>query len=55
LQALVNVTEAAKQRREPLRIVVDQTRPVIRPIQLTALDGVLALFDTIEQALQPTS
>jgi anti-sigma B factor antagonist len=55
LQALVDVTEAAKQRREPLRIVVDHTRPVIHPIQITGLGDVLALFDTIEQALQPTS
>lgn len=55
LQALVDVTEAAQQRHEPLRIVVDSTRPVIRPIQITELGKVLALFDTVEQALQPTS
>jgi anti-sigma B factor antagonist len=54
LQALVDVTQAAQQRREPLRLVVGHTRPVIRPIQVTGLDKVLALFDTIEQALQPT-
>jgi anti-sigma B factor antagonist len=52
LQALVEVTEAADQRREPLHIVVDHTRPVIRPIQVTGLDEVLALFDTVEDALQ---
>ncbi len=55
LQALVDVTNAARRRREPLRIVVDQNRPVIRPIQITGLDSVLALFDTVEHAMQPTS
>lgn len=54
LQALVDVTEAAKHRREPLRIVVDHNRPVIRPLQITGLGNVLALYDTVEQALQPT-
>jgi anti-sigma B factor antagonist len=54
LQALVDVTNAAHRRREPLRIVVDQNRPVIRPIQVTGLDSVLALFDTVEQAMRPT-
>ena len=55
LQALVDVTNAARRRREPLRIVVDQNRPVIRPIQITGLNSVLALFDTVEHAMQPTS
>lgn len=53
LQALVEATRAALRRREPLRIVVDHTRPVIRPIELTGLDDVLALFYTVEQALRP--
>jgi len=52
LQALVDVTQATQQRREPLRIVVNHTRPVIRPIQVTGPDEVLALFDTIEEALR---
>jgi anti-sigma B factor antagonist len=55
LQALVDVTRAAQRRREPLRIVVDNTRPVIRPIELTRLDNVLALFDTVEDALHSPS
>jgi anti-sigma B factor antagonist len=55
LQALVEVTRAARRRHEPLRIVVDNTRPVVRPIQLTGLDGILALYGTVEQALQPAS
>jgi anti-sigma B factor antagonist len=55
LQTLVEVTQAAQQRREPLRIVVDHTRPVIRPIQVTGLDAVLALFETVEDALYAPS
>lgn len=51
LQALVEVTQTAQRRREPLPVVVDHTRPVIRPIQVTGLDDVLALFDTVEDAL----
>ena len=51
LQALVDVTYAAQRRREPLRIVVDENRPVIRPIHITGLDNVLALFDTVEHAM----
>jgi anti-sigma B factor antagonist len=52
LQALVNATRAASRRREPLRIVVDANRSVIRPIRLTGLDDVLALFHSVEEALQ---
>lgn len=52
LQALVEVTQAARRRRQPLRIVVDHTRPVIRPLKLTGLDDVLALFNTIDDALR---
>jgi anti-sigma B factor antagonist len=55
LQALVDVTQAAQRRREPLRIVVDHNRPVIRPIEVTGLDEVLALFDTVEDALDSPS
>lgn len=55
LQALVDATQAAQRRREPLRLVVDENRPVVRPIQVTGLDSVLALFDTVEEALQPAS
>jgi len=51
LQALVEVTLAAQQRREPLAIVVDHTRPVLHPIKVTGLDDVLALFNTVEDAV----
>jgi anti-sigma B factor antagonist len=54
LQALVEATQAARRRREPLRIVVDHTRPVIRPIELTGLDDLLALYHTLDQALHRT-
>jgi anti-sigma B factor antagonist len=53
LQALVDATRAARQRCEPLRIVVDHNRPVIRPIEVTGLDDVLALFYTVDEALCP--
>jgi len=52
LQALVDVAEAMQGRREPLRIVVDHARPVIHPLKITGLAEILALFDTVEQALQ---
>jgi anti-sigma B factor antagonist len=39
------------QRAHSLRVVVGSNRPVIRPIQLTGLDGVLALYSTLEEAL----
>ena len=55
LQALVEVTWAAQRRREPLPIVVDHTRPVVRPIEVTGLDEVLALFNTVEDALPAPS
>lgn len=51
LTALVEASQAAHRRREPLRVVVDHTRPVIRPIQLAGLDDVLALHHTLDQAL----
>lgn len=55
LQVLFDVTQAARRRREPLRIVVDHNRPVLRPMQLTGLDDVLALFETVDAALDFTS
>jgi anti-sigma B factor antagonist len=51
LAALVEVTRGARRRREPLRLVIDHTRPVIRPIEMTGLDDVLALYNTLDQAL----
>jgi len=51
LAALVEAVRRAERRGGPLRIVVDNARPVIRPIELTGLDDVLALFGTVEEAL----
>jgi anti-sigma B factor antagonist len=36
---------------QPLRIVVDHTRPVIRPIEMAGLDQILALYHTVEDAI----
>ncbi|MFI7681027.1 STAS domain-containing protein [Actinophytocola sp. NPDC049390] len=54
LTALLNATQEAEQRREPLRIVVDSNRPVVRPIEITGLDQILRLYDSVEQALRPS-
>lgn len=49
-----SAAEAVHHRgHQPLRIVVDDTRPVIRPIEIVGLDGVLALYDTVDDALAP--
>lgn len=36
---------------EPLRVVVDQNRPVVRPIEIVGLDNVLALYHSVTDAL----
>lgn len=51
LTALVDATREAASRREPLRIVVDANRPVIRPIEITGLDQVLHLYHSVEEAM----
>jgi anti-sigma B factor antagonist len=51
LAALVEAVRQAERRGGPLRIVVDNARPVIRPIELTGLDDVLALYGTVDAAL----
>ena len=51
LAALLEATAHTQDKPEPLRIVVDANRPVIRPIEVTGLDQVLALFHTVEEAL----
>jgi anti-sigma B factor antagonist len=48
LEILVDATETAQQRDQLLRIVVGHSRSVIRPIQLSGLADVLALFNTVE-------
>lgn len=51
LTSLVNATRRAEARTEPLLVVVDSTRPVIRPIELTGLDTVLRLYHSVDEAL----
>jgi anti-sigma B factor antagonist len=36
---------------QTLRVVVDQARPVIRPIEIVGLDQILALYHTVEDAI----
>jgi anti-sigma B factor antagonist len=51
LTALLDATELARSHQQPLPIVVDANRPVIRPITVTGLDQLLALYHTVEEAL----
>lgn len=53
LTALVRASKRAEERPEALRIVVDSNRPVIRPIEISGLDQVLALYHTVDEALRP--
>jgi anti-sigma B factor antagonist len=55
LTALLDATRHGRARREPLRIVVDSNRPVIRPIEVTGLDEVLSLYHSVEEALEAHS
>ncbi|HKS44066.1 MAG TPA: anti-sigma factor antagonist [Amycolatopsis sp.] len=49
-----SATEAVRHRGfQPLRIVVDESRPVIRPIEIVGLDQMLALYHTVTDALTP--
>lgn len=52
LTALLDGTREAEHRQEPLRIVVDANRPVIRPIEITGLDDVLSLYHSVDEALR---
>jgi anti-sigma B factor antagonist len=52
LSALVHAHRAAERRREPLRVVVDHTRPVVRPLEITGLERVLALYYDVAEALR---
>jgi anti-sigma B factor antagonist len=36
---------------QALRVVVDRNRPVLRPIELTGYDAILALYDNVEDAV----
>lgn len=53
LRALAEGTERAADRPgfQPLRIVVDHNRPVLRPIELTGYDAVLTLYHDVGSAI----
>ena len=52
LSALLKAARGAENRRQPLRIAVDHNRPVIRPLEITGLEEFLALYHSVEEALQ---
>lgn len=54
LRALFDSATAAVRQHghRPLRVVVDHTRPVIRPIEIVGLDNVLALYHELDEALR---
>jgi anti-sigma B factor antagonist len=56
LRALADAADEAAARPgfEVLRVVVDHNRPVLRPIELTGYDAVLALFYDLEEAIAGT-
>lgn len=39
------------QGMQPLRVVVDHARPVIRPIEIVGLDQLLSLYHTVDEAI----
>jgi anti-sigma B factor antagonist len=53
-RGLVTLLDArrASSAVTPLRVVVDHTRPVIRPLQLAGLAEVLTLFHDVHEALE---
>lgn len=52
LGALIDAHHDAIDHAEPLRVVVDHARPVLRPLQLTGLDQVLTLYHFLDNALR---
>jgi anti-sigma B factor antagonist len=53
LRALTDTAAEAVHHhgREPFRVIVDDVRPVIRPIELAGLDAVLSLYYSVDDAL----
>jgi anti-sigma B factor antagonist len=51
LGLLVALHDEGRDVGAPLRVVVDQARPVIRPIRTMGLDEVLSLYRTVEEAI----
>lgn len=51
ITTLITAHQHAVQRGRPLRVVIGRCRNVLRALQLTGVDWLLALYDTLEQAL----
>ena len=51
LGLLVSLHDEGRDLGVPVRVVVDPTRPVIRPIRTMGLDEVLALYRTVDEAV----
>jgi anti-sigma B factor antagonist len=51
LGQLVALHEEGQRTGTPVRVVVDRSGPAMRPIRTMGLDGVLSLFDTLDEAL----
>lgn len=51
ITALCAAARAARLRSEALRLVVDENRPVVVPLQISGLDAELALYDSVDDAL----
>ena len=55
LGTLLRVTEASEEGGEPLRLAVDENRPVVRTLQITGLEHRLALHHSAEDATAGTA
>ncbi len=45
------LNDEARATSTPLRVVVDQERPVMRPIRTMGLDDVLSMYGTVDEAV----
>jgi anti-sigma B factor antagonist len=51
LGVLVSLNDEARALGTPLRVVVDPSRPIMRPIRTMGLDDVLSMFGTVDAAV----
>jgi anti-sigma B factor antagonist len=51
VRALALAVHEAQRTQRSVRLVVGQQRPVIRPLELTGLDKVVALYETVDSAI----
>lgn len=52
LAAMSRARQLATALHEPLRLVVDHARPVVRPLQITGMDRWFELHHTLDEALR---